>query len=60
MLSGSTETTTILLENGADVNVEDTDGERPIHYAAAKNNEHLIVLLTERGREKAILDWGFL
>lgn len=56
MLSGSTETTTILLENGAHVNAEDTNGERPIHYAAAKNNEHLIVLLTERGREKAILD----
>ena len=58
MLSGSTETTTILLENGADINVEDTGGKRPIHYAAAEDNEHLIVLFTKIGRKKAIPDWG--
>ena len=50
ILGGSAAITNLLIKNGADVSAKDTEGERPIHYAAAENQEELIVMLTKGGK----------
>lgn len=39
----------LLIQNGADINVTDTDGWTPLHHCAYTNNIHCIVLLIRRG-----------
>lgn len=49
MLGGSEPITKLLIDSGADVNAQDIEGERPIHYAAAEDAGDLIVLLAKGG-----------
>ncbi|MFD0767068.1 ankyrin repeat domain-containing protein [Mucilaginibacter lutimaris] len=44
-----TSTATMLIENGADVNVKQQKGSTPLHFAAQNGNLELIILLLEKG-----------
>lgn len=48
-MSGKEDVVLALLEHGANIDAEDKEGEQPIHYAAAENNEAMILLLVDAG-----------
>lgn len=39
----------ILIENGADVNIANKNGQIPLHYAASRNNLEMLKLLLDNG-----------
>lgn len=43
-----------LLENGADINALDAEGNTPLHYAFALGNEEIVKLLIEKGADVRI------
>jgi hypothetical protein len=49
MMGGNEDVVRALLDCGAEINRGDKEGEKPIHYAAADNNEDLIGLLAKEG-----------
>ncbi|GGH02519.1 ankyrin repeat domain-containing protein [Mucilaginibacter phyllosphaerae] len=46
-----TSTATMLIENGADVNVKQSAGTTPLHSAAQNGNLELLILLLEKGAQ---------
>ena len=53
--NGNLEITSILLENGADVNIVDNEGWSPLMRAAINNNSKVLELLLEKGANTAFL-----
>ncbi|MET3980740.1 ankyrin repeat protein [Mucilaginibacter sp. UYP25] len=49
-----TSTATMLIENGADVNVKQQKGTTPLHSAAQNGNLELLILLLEKGAKTDI------
>ena len=49
MLSGNVALAKLLIESGANVSAEDSEGERPIHFAAAEDQADLIIELANGG-----------
>ena len=49
MIGKSEYITRILIEFNADVNMQDKEGETPIHFAAAENASNLITIISESG-----------
>lgn len=48
-----------LMEDGADVNVKDHQGDTPLHYAADKGYTDIALLLLDNGADvNAVNDWG--
>lgn len=52
MMGGKEDVVKALLDMGARIDAEDKEGEQPIHYAAADNNEALIALLAKEGKNR--------
>ena len=52
MMGGKEEVVKALLDMGAQIDAADKEGEQPVHYAAADNNEALIALLAKEGKRR--------
>lgn len=37
----------VLIENGADINIQDDFGSKPLHYAVYRGNKNIVKLLIE-------------
>ena len=56
---GRPENARVLLEHGACVNRQDTDGKSPLHYASRHPSDDLVRLLLDNGANVVALDvWG--
>lgn len=55
MMSGKEDVVLALLDHGAQIDARDKEGEQPIHYAAAENNEAMILLLVDAGTKFSLL-----
>ncbi len=52
--TGDTATVELLLNAGADVNAREISGNSALHWAVAKNHNHIVELLLQRGAHPAI------
>ena len=50
MLSGNIEVVELLIKKGADIWAGNSEGEQPIHVAAAEDHSDIIVMLAKGGR----------
>ena len=55
MMSGKEDVVLALLEHNAQIDAKDKEGEQPIHYAAAENNEAMILLLVDAGTNPSLI-----
>ena len=55
MMSGKEDVVLALLEHNAQIDAKDKEGEQPIHYAAAENNEAMILLLVDAGTNPPLI-----
>ena len=49
---GYSQTTTRLLEAGADVNAKDLDGRTPLWWASEAGHKHIVKLLQDHGAKR--------
>ncbi|KAL6820195.1 hypothetical protein J3E69DRAFT_341379 [Trichoderma sp. SZMC 28015] len=54
--NGQKDITKMLLENGADVNIQDPDGQAPLWWAASEGQKEIALLLLENGADIEIMD----
>ena len=50
MVGGNDDLVKLLIEHGADVNAENKEGKKPIHYAAEEDNAEIILTITKGGK----------
>jgi cytohesin len=55
---GRHEIAELLLERGADPNIQDNDGDTPLHLAAANGYSEIVKLLLEHGADPNVQDYG--
>ena len=55
-MKGDTKAIAALVNAGADLNVQDTDGRTPMHWAAKRGHAKAVAALTNAGADPNILD----
>ena len=50
MLSGNIDVVELMIKKGANIWVENNEGEQPIHVAAAEDHSDIIVMLAKGGQ----------
>jgi cytohesin len=57
-MDGRHEIAKLLLEHGADPNIQDNNGRTPLHWAAWKGHLEVVELLLEHGADPNVQDYG--